>query len=327
MKPRASGLAPDADGGAYPFHYGAEADQYTFYRIPKLLFTDPVLKGLSTDAKLLYGLMLDRMELSLKNGWVDQAGRVFIYFSVENIMEMVGCGNAKCTRLLQELDDKNGVGLITRVKQGLGKPDVIYVHKCVSRISKPNVQRFQNDISGDVKTECPEVSKSNTNDTDINHTEFSETYPVFSENRRADAGEMMAERGIANMDAYDSVRRVSERESYRAMVMENIGYEFLVDAANRERLDEIVELMVDTICTTQDYIVIGGDKKPAAVVKSQFCKLNSEHIRFVLDSMDGNTSRVRNIRKYLLAVLYNASMTIDNYYSALVNHDLYGGGG
>ena len=121
------------------------------------------------------------------------------------------------------------------------------------------------------------------------------------------------------------MRRVAERESYREMVMENIDYDIIATATNRERLNEIVELMVDTICTTQDYILIGGDKKPAEVVKSQFCKLTGEHIRFVLDSMNENTSRVRNIRKYLLSVLYNASMTIDSYYSALVNHDLYGG--
>ena len=94
---------------------------------------------------------------------------------------------------------------------------------------------------------------------------------------------------------------------------------------DRQKLDDIVDLMVDTICTTQDYIVIGGDKKPAEVVKSQFCKLNAGHIQFVMDSMHENTSRVRNIRKYLLSVLYNASMTMDSYYSALVNHDLYGG--
>jgi hypothetical protein len=106
--------------------------------------------------------------------------------------------------------------------------------------------------------------------------------------------------------------------------MENIEFDYIVDIYNRERLNEIVDLMVDTVCTTQDYILIGGDRKPAEVVKSQFLKLNSEHIRFVLSSMKENTSRVRNIRKYLLAVLYNAPMTIDSYYSALVNHDLYG---
>lgn len=307
MKPKAVGKQFSLDAGQFPFHYGGEAEQYTFYRIPKLLFDDPVLRGLSTDAKVLYGLMLDRMSLSLKNGWLDKEGRVFIYFSVEHIMKLLDCGNGKCTKLLSELDDQNGIGLITRVRQGQGKPDLIYVHKCVSEISKSHFQRCENRISKDSITEFQEMSKSHANNTDINNTYFSENDQIFSE-----AGA-------------DVTRRVAERESYREMVMENIDYDIIATATNRKRLNEIVELMVDTICTTQDYIVIGGDKKPAEVVKSQFSKLNSEHIRFVLDSMDGNTSRVRNIRKYLLSVLYNASMTIDSYYSALVNHDLYGG--
>ena len=101
MKPKVASLASDASAGKFPFHYGGEADQYTFYRIPKLLFDDAVLRQLSTDAKVLYGLMLDRMSLSLKNGWLDDEGRVFIYFSVENIMEQLGCGRGKCTKLLQ----------------------------------------------------------------------------------------------------------------------------------------------------------------------------------------------------------------------------------
>jgi hypothetical protein len=307
MKPKAVSLLPEAKAGNFPFHYGGEADQYVFYRIPKLLFTDPELKKLSTDAKVLYGLMLDRMGLSLKNGWMDDEGRVFIYFSVENIMEMVGCGNAKCTRLLQELDTQNGVGLITRVKQGLGKPDVIYVHKCVSRISKSNPQTFQNDISGDVEMKSADISFCNANNTENINTDFSDINPIYS----ADNGETVD-------------KLMMERTIYRDMVKDNIEYEYIVDVANQKQVDEIVELMVDTICTTQEYIVIGGDKKPSAVVKSQFLKLDAEHIRFVLHSMNENTSRVRNIRKYLLSVLYNASMTIDNYYSALVNHDLYG---
>jgi hypothetical protein len=308
VKPKAAGLLPEADTGMFPFHYGAEADEYTFYRIPKLLFEEPTLKKISTDAKLLYGLMLDRMSISRKNGWLDEDGRVFIYFSVEHIMEMIGCGNAKCTKLLQELDSRNGVGLITRVKQGQGKPDVIYVHKCVPGISKSNPQTFQNHISGDVEMESLDISFCNANKNKINNTDFSENNLFYSEG-----------------DGSDVDKRILERNQYRDLIKSNIGYEYLVEPWNRQSLDEIVELMVDTICTTQDYIIIGGDQKPASVVKSQFLKLDSEHIRFVLDSMKENTSRVRNIRKYLLSVLYNASMTIDNYYSARVNHDLYGG--
>ena len=290
----------------FPFHYGDEAEQYTFYRIPKQMFIDPVIRDISTDAKLLYGLMLDRMSLSAKNGWFDGDGRVYIYFSVEEIMETLCCGNGKCAKLLAELDDKSGIGLITRVRQGQGKPDIIYVHKCIGEMSNSHVKRCENRISKNAKTELQEMRKSHANNTEKNYTDFSDNNRILSE-------------------ADGATKRIAERESYRELILRNIDYECMVEDCGREKLDEIVELMVDTVCTTQDYIVIGGDRKPAEVVKSRFLKLDSEHIRFVLDSMKENTSRVRNIRKYLLAALYNASMTIDNYYSALVNHDLYGG--
>lgn len=308
MKPKTANLSHQADGGAFPFHYGNEAEQYTFYRIPKLLFDDPYFRELSTDAKILYGLMLDRMSLSLKNGWLDEDGRVFIYFTAETIMEMLGCGRSKCTKLLQELDTHSGIGLISRIRQGLGKPDVIYVHKCITDASKTSILMREKQASGNLKSTSLDACKSHTNNTYFNNNDFIENNPIFSEEA-------------------DTTRRMAERERYREIVLENIDYDILIldTKMDRQKLDEIVDLMVDTICTTQDYIVIGGDKKPAEVVKSQFCKLNSGHIQFVMDSMHENTSRVRNIRKYLLSVLYNASMTMDSYYSALVNHDLYGG--
>ena len=130
----------------FPFHYGGEAESYTFYRVPKILFTEEVFDHLSTDAKLLYGLLLDRMQLSLKNGWVDEEGKVFIYYTVESIMDALTCGNKKAGQLLAELDEKKGIGLISRVRQGLGKPDRIYVHKCVvPEMSFAHVQKCRND--------------------------------------------------------------------------------------------------------------------------------------------------------------------------------------
>lgn len=126
-----------AENRFYPYHYGKEADQYTFYQIPKLLFTDEPLIHLSTDAKLLYGLLLDRMKLSQKNHWMDDTGRVYIYFPVDQIMTILHCGNKKVCSLLAELDDKKGVGLITRVRQGQGKADRIYVKKCIGGMKKP----------------------------------------------------------------------------------------------------------------------------------------------------------------------------------------------
>ena len=122
--------------------------------------------------------------------------------------------------------------------------------------------------------------------------------------------------------------RMRERESYRELILENIEYDCLIQnhRLDRDRLDELVELMVDTVCSNREMIRIAGDDYPAEVVKSRFLKLNSSHIEYVLDRMRENTTYVRNIKKYLLAALYNASATIDSYYTSLVSHDMYGGG-
>ena len=119
-----------------------------------------------------------------------------------------------------------------------------------------------------------------------------------------------------------------ERESYRELILDNIEYDFLVqnERMDRDRLDELVELIVDTVCSRRETIRIAGDDYPAEVVKSRFLKLNSSHIEYVLDRMRENTTYVRNIKKYLLAALYNAPATMDSYYTSLVSHDLYGGG-
>ena len=117
-----------------------------------------------------------------------------------------------------------------------------------------------------------------------------------------------------------------ERESYRELILENIEYDYLIQnrQLDRDRLDELVELMVDTVCSRRETIRIAGDDYPAEVVKSRFLKLDSSHIEYVLDRMRENTTYVRNIKKYLLAALYNAPATIGSYYTSLVSHDLYG---
>ena len=119
-----------------------------------------------------------------------------------------------------------------------------------------------------------------------------------------------------------------KRESYRALILENIEYDILAQNAqlDKDRLDELVELMVDTVCSNREMIRVAGDDYPAEVVKSRFLKLNASHIEYVLDRMRENTTYVRNIKKYLLAALYNAPVTMDSYYTSLVSHDLYGSG-
>ena len=115
---------------SFDYYYGDESNQFSFYRIPRQLVTGDRFKRLSTDAKLLYGLLLDRMGLSAKNGWYDEQGRVYIYYTLDEIQEDLNCGHDKATRMLVELDNgKNGFGLIERVRQGQGRPTKIYVNQ------------------------------------------------------------------------------------------------------------------------------------------------------------------------------------------------------
>ena len=116
---------------SFKYFYGTEADSFSFYRVPKLLFTNNFFKNLSTDAKVLYGLMLDRMSLSIKNKWLDEEKKAYIYFSLEDIMELLNCGRNKAVKSLQELDDENGIGLIEKRRQGMGKSNMIYVKSFV----------------------------------------------------------------------------------------------------------------------------------------------------------------------------------------------------
>lgn len=115
----------------FDYYYGIESEQFSFYRVPRILIKDKQFKGPSSDAKLLYGLMLDRMSLSMKNGWFDEENRAYIIYTVDNIMEDLGCGKDKAIKILAELDTNKGIGLVERVRRRLGKPDIIYVKNFV----------------------------------------------------------------------------------------------------------------------------------------------------------------------------------------------------
>ena len=304
----------------FDYHYGNEAEQYSFYRIPKILIMDDRFKGLSTDAKLLYGLMLDRMSLSVKSGWFDEENRVFIHFALNDIMEQLNCQHGKAVKLLAELDDTKGIGLIRRVKQGQGRPAKIYVMKAATPaqprlpnngnqdFSKPELQTAENRKSRLPKTGSADFPKSERNNTEINNTDLSDTDPSIH----------------PALGASDS----RDVDGLRQTVKENIDYDILVQdhRYDRDRLDEIVDLIVETLCSTKPTICVSGDDFPAALVKEKLLKLDSQHIDYVFECLDKNTTYVRNIKKYLLATLFNAPSTIDSYYSALVNHDLYGDG-
>ena len=249
----------------YDYFYGAESEQFSFYRIPKVLFTEERFKAISAEAKVLYGLLLDRMSLSAKNGWQDKENRVYIIFTIEDIMEAMGCADQKAGKLLYELESK--CGLIERKRQGLGKPNLIYVKNFVT----PSESRFlnrENHDSGEVKITDQEPLKSRSNNTENNNTERSDTDSFPFTSFREDHG-----RESKRSD-------VNQRDRYREIISENISYGILLQdyPLDRDILTEILELMVDTVCTTRSTVRISGDDKPAEVVKSQLLKMDSEHI-------------------------------------------------
>lgn len=281
-----------------------QAELFSFYRLPKILFTNPKFCGISAEAKILYGLLLDRMSLSAKNGWLDHAGRVYIIFTVEEIMESLACGNKKAVGLLRELEEK--VHLIERKRQGLGKPNLIYV-KNFADVSEEHFQKGQKDISGSVDLTLQEMSKEHSNKTNQNNTERNETDPFLSER-----GE-----GMRANKTDDRIRYQDYFE--KQLKLGALTKEYPED---EEVLQEIQELLVDTVCSNRKMIRIAGDDKPSEVVKGRLMKLNTDHIRFVLLCMKENTTQVRNMRQYILAALYNAPLTMYNYYASQVQHDL-----
>ena len=408
----------------FDYFHGMEAEQYTFYRIPKILFTAECFKTISCEAKVLYGLLLDRMSLSIKNRWFDEEDRVYIIFTVEEIAELMNCGTQKAVRLLKELDSEKGIGLVEKRRLGLGKPNVIYVKNFMvkqpekeekepekpvntqncenhnsrvvkttiqecpksqfkndenhnsedvepidigteelgkepylngekeiledmeikmqeneeireenfqncenhnSRVVKTTIQEFpksqfkndENHNSGVVKTTIQECPKSQSNNTDINKTENNET----------ESSNILS--NLIYPEKEKMIDEIEQRNTYREIIRENISYEcFQNDTPHaREEVDELVELMVEVmVMPDQGKIRIAGEDKLVSLVKSQFMKLTHAHIEYVCLCLNKNTTKVGNIKSYLLTALYNSILTINHYYQAEVNHDLYGGG-
>ena len=310
------------------YYYGTEADQYSFYRIPKTLLTDPRYKSVSIEAKVLYGLLLDRMGLSIKNGWMDSDGRVYIYFTQEDAMNLMGCGKDKATKLFRELD-KDGIGLIERKKQGQGRPTRIYVKNFIlppepgqpqqpeQTPPPPAPQTAEIPQSAPLETRGLDCGFSAPNKTEKKNTELNDTDPSILPPTPAPSTSPPSGRPKSRM-------RMDEMDRYRELIQENIDFDLLLTEHpyDADTLEGYVELMVEVCCSRRDFIRIAGEEMPTGVVKSRFLKLTHEHIAYVLDSLSQNTTLVKNIKAYTLAALYNAPMTISQYYASLVSHDL-----
>ena len=281
------------------YFYGQTGELFSFFRIPKALFQEQRFQDLSTDAKTLYGILLDRMSLSVKNEWFDKKGRVFIIFTIEDVKRTLRCADNKATRLLRELEK---FGLIERKRRGQGKPCLVYVKNFSAESSKESVKNRDNDDSCGSKIACQDPVKSRGIKKKENKTEMNNTNPILSDE--------------------------SEKMKNRELLEEYFSYSLEIDLLLRlcpddeDTLYQIVDLLVDTCATNRKMLHIAGDDKPAEVVRSRFMKLNADHICFVLKCLAANSSPIRNMKQYLLASLYNAPTTMQLSYQNQTNHDL-----
>ena len=301
------------------FHYftDRESNMNSFYQLPKELFTNEYFKGISCEAKVLYGMMLDRISLSRKNKWIDDIGRVYIIFTVEEIMEKLNCGRNKAVNCLKELDSATGIGLIEKKRIGLGKSNIIYVKNFSikedslaqkqERSENIHIPRISKQTSGSLKNKLQEVSKVNGNNTKYNYPELSET--------ESNQYQSIPEQVIDKMD---------ERTAYRKIIQDNVDYKILCQDYGHERAEELVELMADAVCSNKSCLRINGEDVPAQIVKSRLLKVKRKHVQYVFACLAKKTSEVKNIRQYMLTVLYNAPATINQYYDAEMRNDLYG---
>ena len=278
------------------YFYGQAGELFSFFRIPKALFQEQQFQDLSTDAKTLYGILLDRMSLSVKNEWFDKKGRVFIIFTIEDVKRTLRCADNKATRLLRELEE---FGLIERKRRGQGKPCLVYVKNFSAESSKERVKNRDNDDSCGSKIACQDPVKSRGIKKKENKTEMNNTNPILS----------------------DESEKMKNRELLEEYFSHSLEIDLLLQLYpdDEDTLYQIVNLLVDTCDSKRKLIRIAGDDKPAEVVCSRLKKLNADHIRFVLNCLAENTSPIRNMKQYLLAALFNAPTTMQLYYQNKVN--------
>ena len=224
------------------------------------------------------------------------------------------------TAQLRELE-QYGYLIRNRIRDTSGRiVDMEYIiyerpHPASPDTEKPDMVKPD---TGLPRPETPAQINIDKRSTDQTITDLSSTHSIPSDETRPSV--------LAALEAKRKETEYRDTDVYREIIKENIGYDYLMSDLpyDHDRLEEILELLVETVCSTKKYIRVAGSDYPAEVVRSRLLKLDMEHIKFVFDCLEENTTKIRNIKQYLLTTLYNAPTTIGNYYSALVQHDLHG---
>lgn len=254
--------------------------------VPKVLFYDSDYKALPLEAKLMYSILLDRESLSKKNGWVDENGETFVYYTVEEMAKILNYSEPKIVKLFKILSE---YGLITRGSAIPGKPAKIIVH----RITKFKPSDLQNFNPSDKEASTERFKNFNTNKPYLNKTEMNNSFPL---------------------PTYEEVKE---------KIHEQISYEEICCSHGQEFVDSVVSLICDTLCSNAAEIKICGTNYPISVVRKRLFSLNELHIAYAYDVMEDTKEKIVNIRQYLLSVLFNAPSTMESYYVMRVNREVF----
>ncbi len=340
---------------------GKEADSLSFLMIPKLLIEDDYFKDLSRDAMFLYALLLDRMHLSIKNSWLDENGDVFIIYTIDEMMKKLRLGKTKTIEVLKELDSKNGIGLIEKKRQGLGKPNLIYVKNFVVKDNEEEYfdkmrEEFEEVGNNLVPRENgleyatnADEQRELTKDHNMNFKKF--TPPNFKKfakrNSRISDNELQEDRSsnlnntnYNNTNINNNIYPIYQSSNiYNNSVMDdkspkyaqyektlkaNIRYDSFIGDINENLVDDIFNTMLDVLTMSKGSIKINSDYKSVEIVKSIFLKIKSHHISYIVESIRNTVSSIRNIRSYLITTIYNSYFTYETNLVTMVNYDLYG---
>ena len=320
----------------FEYYYGTQADQFSFIRIPRILLLDKAFSALSLSAKVLYSVLLDRMGLSMKNKWLDEENKVYIIYQITEIQSDLGFSKKKTMDYLTELEK---IGLIEKKKRGFGLPNIIYVksfmaHQSSQRSNEMGTSQEKDVVHRSIEMGTPEVMNKHLRgaETDTSEVpnsglqEVPKTVPLYNKTymNYNNQSNMKSNHIKSDGDRIRCDQKEQTINAYAELVKKNIDFDVLLHTYSREQdlVEEIYQLILETVQTEKDMIRIAGEYYPAGFVKGKLLKLNYSHIEYVLECMDKNTTKVRNIKQYLLAALFNAPSTIGSYYKAEVNHDM-----
>lgn len=338
----------------FSYYYGNQADQFSFIRIPRVLLVDQMFSPLSIQAKLLYGVFLDRMGISMRNGWFDEKNRVYIIYQISEIQEDLGFSKKKAIDYLTELEQ---FGLVEKKRRGRGLPSILYIKSFMSQQAAMTASEAtmtvadrsaENDTSEknaadlrsadiDTSTQDPEI-RSTENDTsrgteialqevpESTLLEVPKSTPLKNYNNKNNTylSNIQSNQILSSASSEEMRWDAMSMADTKEMIMDHIEYECLIvsNPFEKDMLNSIVDIMLEVAMNQSSVMIIASASYPTELVKDRFNKLGSEHVQYVIDCFNANTTRVGNIKKYLMTALFNAPATIDSYYTAAVHHDM-----